>query len=128
MKKTKLKIKSKIKLRVKIKANPKKKAPAKKVKKIKKTVVLPKAIKIQGKLIGKVEHYFSDLSVGIIKLSQPLNQGDEIRIIGGEATDFNQKVASMQFDHKEIKKAKKGQSIGLKVKEIVREGYKAYKI
>ncbi len=32
--------------------------------------------------MGKVSHYFSDISVGVIKLLAPLNQGDEIRIVG----------------------------------------------
>ena len=56
------------------------------------------------------------------------NEGDEIRIMGGENTDFNQKVQSMQVDHKEVKKAKKGDSIGLKVSEKVRDGYLVYKV
>lgn len=80
------------------------------------------------KPIGEITHYFSNISVGVIKLSAPLNQGDEIRVMGGENTDFNQKVDSMQVDHKEVKKAKKGDSVGLKVSEKVREGYKVYKI
>ena len=83
--------------------------------------------KKEGKLIGKISHYFSDIGVAVIKLSGVLVQKDEIRIIGGENTDFNQKVASMQIDHKEVKKAKKGDSVGLKVLEKVREGYKVYK-
>jgi hypothetical protein len=33
----------------------------------------------------------------------------------------------MQIDHKPVKLAKKGKSIGLKVKEHVREGYKVFK-
>ena len=81
----------------------------------------------EGKLIGKVTHYFDHIKVGVIKLSAPLKVGDEIRIMGGQATDFNQPIKSMQMDHKEIKKAPKGKSIGLKVKEKVREGYKVYK-
>lgn len=81
-----------------------------------------------GKLIGKITHYFSNIGVGVIKLSAPLKQGDEIRIMGGENTDFNQKVASMQVDHKEVKVAKKGNSVGLKVGEKVREGYHVYKV
>ena len=48
--------------------------------------------------------------------------------LGGENTDFNQKIDSMQVDHKEVKKAKKGDSVGLKVSEKVREGYQIYKI
>ncbi len=90
--------------------------------------VLPKIKKTEGKLIGKFSHYFSDINVGVIKLSAPLNEGDEVRIIGGENTDFNQMVKSMQIEHKEVKKAKKGNSVGLKMKEKIREGYKVYKV
>jgi len=81
-----------------------------------------------GKLIGKITHYFSNIDVGVIDLSAPLAEGDEIRIVGGEATDFNQKVDSIQVNHKEVKKAKKGDSVGLKVSEKVREGYSVYKV
>ena len=84
--------------------------------------------KIEGKLIGEITHYFSNIGVGIIKLSAPLAEGDEIRIIGGENTDFNQKTEAMQIDHKEVKKAKKGDSVGLKTSEKVREGYKVHKV
>ena len=84
--------------------------------------------KIEGKLIGKISHYFSNIGVGVINLSAPLGEGDEIRIIGGENTDFNQKVNAMQVDHKEVKKAKKGDSVGLKTDKKVREGYHVYKI
>lgn len=94
----------------------------------KKAKVIVKKQKSPGKLVGKITHYFSNIEVGIIKLSSPLAQGDEIRIMGGENTDFNQKVTSMQVDHKEVKKAKKGESVGLKVSEKVRDGYKVYKV
>ncbi len=86
------------------------------------------AKKIEGTLIGKITHYFSNIGVGVIDLSAPLSQGDEIRVIGGEKTDFNQTVDSMQVDHKEVTKAKKGDSVGLKVSEVVRAGYQVYKI
>lgn len=83
---------------------------------------------MEGKLIGKVTHYFSNISVAVIDLSAPLSQGDEIRIVGGGNTDFNQKADSVQVDHKAVKKAKKGDSMGLKVSQKVREGYKVYKV
>ena len=79
------------------------------------------------KPIGKISHYFGNISVAVIELSAPLKEGDNIRIVGGE-TDFEQKVVSMENEHEKIKKAKKGDSVGLKVKEKVREGYKVYKI
>jgi putative protease len=80
------------------------------------------------KIIGKVTHFFSDISVAVIKLSAPLSQDDQIRIVGGEDTDFKQKVKSIESDHKKIKKAKKGAEIGIKVNKKVRDGYKVYKI
>jgi U32 family peptidase len=80
------------------------------------------------KLIGEIVHYFAKVEVAVIKLSAPLSIEDSIRVIGGEKTDFKQKVKSMEVEHKKIKKAKKGDEIGMKIKEKVREGYKVYKI
>jgi translation elongation factor EF-1alpha len=91
-----------------------------------KVVVKKPLTKVPGKLVGKVTHYFSDINVGVIKLSAPIAQGAKIRIIGGEETDFNQTVTSMQVEHEPVKRAKKGNAIGLKVKEKVRDGYKVY--
>lgn len=82
----------------------------------------------EGKLIGKVVHYFDKIGVAVLQLDAPLAVGNEVRIAGGEATDFTQKVESMQVDHKDIKKAKKGDEVGMKVKEKVRESYKVYKL
>ncbi|OGZ79457.1 MAG: hypothetical protein A2360_02440 [Candidatus Staskawiczbacteria bacterium RIFOXYB1_FULL_32_11] len=81
----------------------------------------------QPKPIGLVTHYFSNIKVAVIKLKDNLKEAQEIRIVGGEKTDFKQVVKSMQVDHKPVKLAKKGKSIGLKVKEHVREGYKVFK-
>ncbi|HHE76517.1 MAG TPA: hypothetical protein ENL27_00830 [Candidatus Parcubacteria bacterium] len=80
----------------------------------------------EGQLIGKITHYFSNIGVAVIKLSDVLEVGDKIRITGGE-TDFEQTVDSMEVEHKKIEKAKAGDEVGLKVSEKVREGYKVYK-
>lgn len=80
------------------------------------------------KQIGQVIHYFDKINVAVIKFKDAVKVGDTIRIAGGEKTDFEQKISSMQEDHKEIAKAKKGQEVGLKVKEKVHEGYKVYKV
>ena len=79
-------------------------------------------------MIGRVVHYFSNIGVAVVKLSTGLSLGDEIRIVGGENTDFNQEVESMEVDHKKIKKAKAKDEVGLKVKERVRDDYKVYKM
>ena len=81
----------------------------------------------EGKLIGKISHYFSNIGVAVIDLSDKLEAGDEIRIVGGEV-DFKQKIESMEVDHKKVQKAKKGESLGIKVDQKVREGYKVYKL
>ena len=82
----------------------------------------------KDKVIGKVVHYFDKIGVAVIQLSATLKTGESIRIAGGGATDFTQEVSSIEVEHKKLAKAKKGNEIGLKVKERVREGYKVYKI
>lgn len=79
------------------------------------------------KPIGEITHYFSNIEVAVIKLLAPLKVGAKIRVVGGEETDFEQEVDSMQIDHKEVKTGKKGDSVGMKIDEKVREGYKVYK-
>ncbi len=81
----------------------------------------------EGKLVGKITHYFGKVGVAIIELSDSLKVGDKIRIIGGE-TDFEQVVESMEVDHKKVEEAKVRESIGLKIEQKAREGYKIYKI
>ena len=81
----------------------------------------------EKKLIGKISHYFTKISVAIIELSDNLSVGDEITI-EGPTTNIKQKVESMQIEHKNVKKAKAGDSIGLKVMDRVRETDSVYKI
>jgi putative protease len=83
--------------------------------------------KKEGKLIGRVSHYFGHIGVAVLDLKDKLKVGDEIRIEGGE-TDFSQQVDSMEVDHKKINEAKKGDSVGMKVKQKVREDYRVYKL
>ena len=73
------------------------------------------------KKIGVITHYFDHLSVGIIKVTGSLRVGDQVHI-KGHTTDFEQEIKEIQLDHKAIESAKKGQEIGIKVKDHVREG------
>ena len=81
----------------------------------------------EGKLVGKITHYFSKIGVAVIELSDTLKVGDTIRIVGGN-TDFTQTLESMEVEHQKVQEAKKGDGVGMKVNEKVREGYKVYKI
>lgn len=82
--------------------------------------------KIEGKQIGKITHYFGKIGVAVIELEDTLKVGDTIRIVGGE-TDFKQTVDSMEVEHKKVNEANRGEAVGLKVIQKVREGYKVYK-
>ena len=81
----------------------------------------------EEKPIGKVTHYFTKIGVAVIELDDELKVGDTIAIRGA-TTDLTQKVDSMQIEHKNVEVANKGQSIGLKVQDRVREGDTVYKI
>jgi putative protease len=83
---------------------------------------------MEEKLIGKITHYFTNIGVGVIEITKgELNVGDKIHIKGA-TSDFEQAVDSMQIEHENIEKAKKGDAIGLKVEQQVREGDEVFKI
>ena len=77
--------------------------------------------------IGEVSHYFTRISVAVVELTDALKIGDRIAV-RGMTTNFDQTVESMQIEHETVKEAAKGDSIGLKVDERVREGDIVYKI
>jgi hypothetical protein len=77
--------------------------------------------------VGKITHFFSKINVAVVELTATLSVGDHIRI-QGPTTDFEQTVDSMQIEHADVKKASRGQSIGLKVKDRVREKDTVYKV
>jgi len=82
---------------------------------------------IKEKLIGRVTHYFPKVEAAIIKLEDNLQMGDRIKL-KREDQEFEQEVGSMQIDHKDIQKAEKGQEIGVKVDQKVKEGWEVYKV
>lgn len=73
------------------------------------------------KKIGFVSHYFNHIQVAAIEITDgELKVGDTIHI-KGHTTDLTQQVDSMQIEHASIQVAKKGDSIGTKVKDHVRQ-------
>lgn len=81
----------------------------------------------EKKLIGKISHYYTKIGVAVIDLVDTLKVGDEISIEGA-STNLRQAVDSMEIEHKNIQSAKKGDSIGMKVSDRVRENDSVYKI
>ena len=79
----------------------------------------------QEKEIGKITHFFDKISVGIIELSGVLTKGDKLHV-KGHTTDFVFDADSIQIDRVEVPSAKKGDIVGVKMTEEVREGDKVY--
>jgi len=78
--------------------------------------------------IGKVTHYFSKIQVAAILITaDSLRVGDTIHF-KGHTSDFQQQVASMQIDGKEVQEAKPGDSVGMKVAQHAREHDAVYKV
>ena len=77
--------------------------------------------------VGVVSHYFTKIGVAIVELTGTVKVGQKLHIKGA-TSDFTQKLDSMQIDHKSVEEAKKGDSIGLKVKEHAREHDKVFVI
>lgn len=77
--------------------------------------------------VGRITHYFTRIGVAVVELTDKLSIGDRI-LISGSTTSFEQTIDSMQIEHEDVTTAGLGQSIGLKVKERVREGDRVYRI
>lgn len=77
--------------------------------------------------VGNVIHFYDRIGVAVIEVLAPIKVGDQIKITGHER-EFEQEIASMQIEHEDIEKAKKGDNIGLKVDQPVKKGDEVYKL
>ena len=78
--------------------------------------------------IGEVFHYFSKLGVAAIRLTDgPLKVGDTVQI-QGPTTNLTQTVDSMQIEQTPVTGAPKGQSVGIRVNDKVRERDLVYRV
>ena len=82
-----------------------------------------------GERIGVVTHYYSDLSVAVVKLDDgvTLRVGDNIHI-KGHTSDFGQRVESLQVGHAPVNAVGPNDDFGLKVVEHAREHDVVYKV
>lgn len=79
-------------------------------------------------LVGNVMLFFAKPCVAAIEItSGTLSVGDTIRIKGA-TTDFEQRIESMEIDRKPVPSAGAGQSVGIKVKDRVRQHDKVFKL
>ncbi len=78
--------------------------------------------------VGRISDYFKKIGVAAIEMTKgSLSVGDTIHI-KGHTTDFTQTVDSMQVEHQSVPTAKTGDSIGIKVKDAVRDSDVVYKV
>jgi len=106
-------------------------SPSRKIQKssLSKVYKFPNVINIMAKEkdVGEISNYFEHVQVAAIKVKTPLKIGDSLRFVGGE-TNFEQKIDSMQINHKKVASAKKGDEVGIKISQRVRKGYKVFKV
>jgi len=123
-----------LKIAKKVRAKKKVVLKSKKVKGVKKPAVKgvkkkapPAKAASPGERIGEITHYFSRIQVVVIKLTKGLKVGEKIRI-KGSSNDFVQTVKSLQIESVDVKAAKKGELVGLKVQKIAKEGDLVFRV
>jgi selenocysteine-specific translation elongation factor len=77
--------------------------------------------------IGTVSDFFARPVVAAIELTGELKIGDKIHI-KGHSTDLEIVVNSMQINNVDVKEAKAGDSVGVKISERVRKRDTVYKV
>lgn len=80
-----------------------------------------------GQDLGRIEDYFAKVGVIALRLEKPLAVGDKIHV-KGHTTDFTQPVKSIQIEHESVDRARRGSSVGIKVKKKCRRGDHLFKI
>jgi translation initiation factor IF-2 len=78
--------------------------------------------------IGIIEHFFTNISVAAIKVTEgELKVGDTIHIVGA-TTDLTLTIDRMEINRNPVTIAKKGDAIGIKVAGKVRNNDIVYKV
>ena len=83
---------------------------------------------MEEKKVGFVSNYFSKISVAAVEITDgTVSVGNTLHFLG-HTTDCESRVSSMQIEHTSVTEAKKGDSVGIKVPEKVRENDTVYKV
>ena len=70
--------------------------------------------------IGTVTHYFGHLSVAAVRLTEPVEVGDQIHVLG-HTTDLVETITTMEIDHHRVERAGPGDDVAINVQDHVRE-------
>jgi translation elongation factor EF-1alpha len=83
---------------------------------------------MEEKEVGRVTDYFSKINVAALEITgESLQVGDTIHI-KGHTTDIQQTVDSIQIEKASVSLAKKGDRVGIKVKDRVRPHDMVFKV
>jgi len=77
--------------------------------------------------VGKITHFYNHINVAVLDLTGELKVGDIIHILG-HITDFEQRVASLEIEHKKVQSVSTGMDVALQVEEPVRNGDCVFKV
>ena len=78
--------------------------------------------------LGKIIYVYPKASVAIVKLVDNLKKGEKIAVIHEKIGIEKIKIDEMEIDHQKIKKAQKGQEIGIKFPFNIYKNSEIYKI
>ncbi|MGM0629484.1 MAG: peptidase U32 family protein [Patescibacteria group bacterium] len=78
--------------------------------------------------LGKIVHLYPKVSVAVLRLSDDLETGEEIAVFHEEIGVERMKVGDMEIENEKVKKAKKGQDVGIKFPFDVHKNTEVYKI
>jgi putative protease len=77
--------------------------------------------------VGTITHFYDKIGVAVINVLSPLKVGNRIKISGHDK-EFEQEITSMQVEHQNIQAAKKGNDVGMKMDQPVKDGDEVYKV
>lgn len=78
--------------------------------------------------IGRVTHYYDKIGMGVVELNGGLTVGDTVVFVKEGKDLFQQKIDSIQIEHKKVDYAPSGTIVGLKLLQPVLEDCEVYKI
>lgn len=73
--------------------------------------------------IGKVVHYFNNIGVAVIELSDDLAVGDTVQFVNPNGDElFEQEIDSMEIDEEPVEEAGSGDEVAVKVEQKAKAG------
>src|SRR5205809_2433583 len=82
----------------------------------------------ERKKVGEVFHFYGNIGVAAIRLTDDgIAIGDTVQI-QGPSTNLEQTVETLQIEHADVSRAGPGQEVGMKVRDRVREKDFRYKL